>query len=100
MSFYKELDNLNLEELIEKFKGPPKDGRKYAVLYYQEVAQLIREKGLPGINFLLDYINKATVSRLRGIIFALSDPNLRYTAIKDLLISFLHDPRPMIVADA
>jgi hypothetical protein len=38
MSLYPELDDLSLDELIQRFHGHPLDGKKYVTVYYEEVA--------------------------------------------------------------
>jgi HEAT repeat protein len=100
MSFYPELDNLSLEELINYFHRSPIDGKKYATVYYQEVAQLIRTKGKKGIKFLKSQLKKATTERLRGIILALTSPPLGDSEVENLLLSYLHDRRATIIAQA
>lgn len=99
MSFYSELDNLNLEELANRFQLPPPEGESDS-LYYQEVADLIASKGKAGIDFLLDKIDDANAAQLQGIIFALSANNLENREIKGLLINYLDDENPSIVMEA
>ncbi|HLP87417.1 MAG TPA: HEAT repeat domain-containing protein [Nostocaceae cyanobacterium] len=99
MSFYSELDNLNLEELANRFQLPPPEGESDS-LYYQEVADLIASKGKAGIDFLLDKIDDANTAQLQDIIFALSANNLENREIKGLLINYLDDENPPIVMEA
>lgn len=100
MSFYLELNHLNLEELIAHFQGLPLEAEEYAVVYYQEVANLIRAKGEAGIAFLQGEIKEADTARLRGILFALSEAQVDAPEFRDLLFSYLQDERPMIVMEA
>lgn len=98
MSVYKELDNLNLEELINCWHEPSPDGKEYAASYYSEVAFLIRDQGKAGIAFLFGEISKADTERLGAIFSTL--PPLKHPALADILVRYLHDERPHIVASA
>ncbi|MBD1932668.1 MULTISPECIES: HEAT repeat domain-containing protein [Cyanophyceae] len=99
MSFYPE-NHLNLEELIAHFQSSPLEGEEYASIYYPEVALLIRQQGEAGIAFLWREIDRADTERLRAILFALTVPPLEHHTIGDRLLSYLHDERPSIVAEA
>lgn len=59
MGLYKELDNLNLEELINRWHEPSPDGEEYAASYHSEVAFLIRNQGEAGIAFLFGEISRS-----------------------------------------
>ncbi len=98
MSIYPELDNLNLDELINRWHESPIDGEEYASSYYSEVAFLIRNLGETGITFLLNEINLADTERLAAILFFL--PPLKHPTLRNILLQHLHDPRPSIVAGA
>lgn len=100
MSFYPELDHLTLKELIARFRGLPLEGEEYAVVYYQEVANLIRMKGEAGIAFLQQEITKADSPRLQAILFALTAARFYTPEFRELLLSYLQDERPMIVMEA
>lgn len=100
MSFYPELDHLNLEELIARFQDSPLGGEEYASVYYSEVALLIRQKGEAGIAFLWGEMNCADTERLRAILFALTESPVKNQALLDHLVSYLQDERPLIVAEA
>jgi hypothetical protein len=67
MSLYPEIDNLGLNELIQKWQSPPFDSEECADLYYQEVADKICMSGSEGIDFLLSFVlntdTNAEVSR-------------------------------------
>lgn len=95
---YPELDNLNLKELIDCWHKLPLDGEEYAALYYSEVASLIRSQGEAGIAFLFEEISRADTEKLGAILFFL--PPLDHPAIRDILLRYLHDERPSIVANA
>ena len=100
MSFYPELDRLNLEELVQHFRMPPSEGEDYAIAYYQEVAHLIRQKGEAGITFLQQEINRANTAQLQAILFALTETRLNDLALRNLLFSYLKDDRAIIVMEA
>lgn len=100
MSFYSELDPLNLEKLIGYFQDIPFDGEDDPFLYYSEVALLISEKGKAGISFLQSQIDKADTARLVAILFSLAEPLQEDRKFRDLLVSYLEDKRPMVVAQA
>ncbi|HLO84622.1 MAG TPA: HEAT repeat domain-containing protein [Nostocaceae cyanobacterium] len=99
MSFYPELDNLNLEELANRFQLPPPAGESEA-LYYQEIADIIANTGKAGIDFLFSKINDANTVRLQAIIFALTGAKLENSQLKSLLINYLHNQNPSIVMEA
>jgi len=100
MSFYPEIENCTLEELILWFYKEPIDGKKYADVYYQEVAYNIRLKGTEGVNFLKNFTRKANRSQLRGIIFALTNPKLNDVDLRDLLLKYMRHKSSTIVAQA
>ena len=70
MSFYSELDNLSLSELMARFHDAPLEGEEYGYTYYSEVALLIREQGEAGVEFLWNEAQQADTIRLRGILLA------------------------------
>lgn len=103
VSFYPELDNLNIEDLKKRFHLPPSAGED-VTLYYQEVAHLITSKDqVAGKNFLLKEINNANTEKLQAILFALTETPLNYPCADPdlfyLLVSYLHDERPLIVME-
>ncbi|MBD2185882.1 HEAT repeat domain-containing protein [Planktothrix sp. FACHB-1355] len=100
MSFYPELDRLNLEELIDRFRQNPPEGEEYAVVYYQELASIIAVKGKAGIDFLLRQTKETYPPRWQAILFALSQSPLDYPSVRNLLFSYLENEQPMIVAEA
>lgn len=100
MSFYPQLDNLTLQELILHFQSSPFEGEEYGDIYYQEVVILIGKKGEDGVAFLQGEIEKADTPRLRGILFALTEARLNKPEFRELLLSYLQDERPMIVMEA
>lgn len=100
MTFYPELDQLNLEELIARFEIPPPEGEEYADAYYLEVASLIGQKGEQGVAFLVEQLGKADTARLRAILSALTGAGLETPLTAEQLFSYLEDERPEIVAEA
>lgn len=100
MSFYPELDHLNLEELIARFQSSPVEGEESASVYYPEVALLIGQQGEAGIAFLREEIDRADTERLRAILFALASFQLDAPEFQTRLVSYLQDKRSLIVAEA
>lgn len=106
MSFYSELDNLSLSELIARFHGAPLEGEEYGYTYYSEVALLIRQSGSAGVEFLYpkgmiwNEAKQADTIKLRAILLALTQPRLEQPALRDWLLSLLQDKRSIIVAEA
>lgn len=98
MSIYQELDTLNLSELINCWYNPPIDGDEYAASYYSEVASAIRSQPEQGIKFLLEQVKKADTDRLGAILFFL--PPLDSSDMSNILLHYLDDERPLIVANA
>jgi HEAT repeats len=101
MSLYPELDNLNLTKLINCFHKNLSAHESDNFTYFGEVALRIRQQGKVGIDFLLEELDKANLDQLRGIILALTfPPPVEHAALRDKLLSYLCDQRPLIVADA
>jgi HEAT repeat protein len=100
MSFYPELDRLNLKELAELFRLPPPEGEDYATAYYQEIAHLIGSKGEEGITLLLDEIDRSNTAQLQAILFALSENTIEDIKLQKFLLTYLQDERPIIVMEA
>ncbi len=100
MSLYPELDNLDLDELIARFHGPPLDGEAYARAYYDEVAVRIGQQGAAGQDFLLGEIKRADADRLGAIFLAFTFVQPEPASVQDILVSHLHDSRPWVVARA
>jgi hypothetical protein len=103
MSFYPELDHLNLEQLIKRFQLPAPENED-AVLFYQEISHLIATQGETGIKFLWQEIDKANTAQLQAILFALTEIPLEHPfsqpELLKLLVNYLHDQRPLIVMEA
>ena len=99
MSVYPELDKLNLPKLIACFqKTVPED--ESDSIYFDEVALLIRQQSKAGIDFLFGELDRANLDQLRGIILALTfPPPVEHPSLRGILLSYLHDRRPLIVAD-
>ncbi len=102
MSIYPELDKLNLPELIACFQKTPPEEESETSIYFEEVALLIRQQSKAGIDFLFEEIDKTNSAiRLRAIIFALTfPPPVENSALKNIVISYLSDERPLLVAEA
>jgi hypothetical protein len=103
MSFYPELDHLNLEQLIKRFQLPAPENED-AVLFYQEVSHLIATQGETGIKFLWQQIDKANTAQLQAILFALTAKPIEHPfsqpELLKLLVNYLNDERPLIVMEA
>jgi hypothetical protein len=106
MGFYPELDHLSLDQLIDRFHGPPPDGPEYATAFYQEVASLMRQFDPQGLDTLLQELQRKNpnTERLRGMLLGLTfppptDPD-RSRSVLTCLRNYLQDERPLIVADA
>jgi HEAT repeat protein len=98
MSFYPELDQLNLEALAARFKMPAPEGEEYGAAYYSEVASLIARQGERGIAFLEEQLDKEDTARMRAILSALTEPGLEKPLGPERLVPYLADARPEIVA--
>ncbi len=105
MSFYADLDRLNLEQLIERFQQPPLEGEDTST-YYTEIAFSIVQQGNAGMDYLYqaidDYqaIDEEDTDRLRGILFALTEYAVEPEKLRFLLLNYLGDRRSLIVAEA
>jgi hypothetical protein len=100
MSLYRELEQLDLAALTDRFGKPAPEGEEYAAVYYEELASLIRRQGEKGASFLWAEINAADNPRLRAILFALTEPPNQDPRLKERLLSYLNHPEPMIIAEA
>ncbi|OUL36181.1 hypothetical protein BV372_08210 [Nostoc sp. T09] len=103
LSFYPELDNLNLEDLVQRFHLPPPEGED-AGTYYQEIAHLIKSHGQAGKDLLIKEIQNANTPQLQAILFALTETPLAHPFAEPdlfrLVVSYLKDERPLIVMEA
>jgi len=99
MTFYPDLNNFTLNQLIERFHKQPLEGEDTST-YYSEIALLISQQGEPGVEYLYKSMNSADQERLRGIIFALTESETKTEKLRKIMLSYLHDQRPMIVAEA
>lgn len=103
MSFYPELEELSLEDLINRFRAPL--GNVHSIYheevptYYAEVARMIRLQGEDGVRFLRDEVRNADTERLRAILSALAWPKLDDPTLPDVFLSHLNDQRPIIIAE-
>ncbi|MCI0526719.1 MAG: HEAT repeat domain-containing protein [Nitrospira sp.] len=99
MGIYPKLETLELEELIKSFQFPPPEGEMYAAGYYFEVAEHICQYGEKGVQFLKQQLSNPDVHRVRAALFALSG-RVSNSDTVPLLLSYLNDPRPLVVAEA
>lgn len=99
MSYYPELEDLPLAELIERWNGIPINSEEH-VLYYQEVAFLLYKTGMSGttflLRFLLDKNNQEDTDRLSSVLLFL--PESVSSCVHQNLIDYLKDSRAAIVA--
>jgi hypothetical protein len=102
MSFYPELDQLDVEALLNRWQDPLPDNYDDPDLYYQEVAYALVHSGDPGITFLKNRLNDAAIqidtSRLAATIWALGGCEQFQPALAPQLTTFLEtDPRDSIL---
>ncbi len=107
MSFYPELDDLSLKELIDRFSEPPLDGPEYATAYYQETALSIAQQGTDGAAYLLSVLEDSNLDtdRLRSALMALTQLPPEHSpteprTLRQLLSQYLSDQKPLITAEA
>jgi HEAT repeat protein len=100
MTLYRELEGLNLDDLVDRFGGPAPEGAEYADAYYQDLANLIRSRGPAGEEFLRAQLDTSDASRLRAVLFALTEPPIEDPKLVQRLHSCVRDQRPLIVAEA
>jgi hypothetical protein len=101
MGFMSELDDLSFDQLIDLFEV---SRHPEGVVYYREVALRIRRQGYVGVGFLLGRMSTTRANQLRSVFLGLTFPPLESFVLRDLLrkrlLVYLHDKRPLIVADA
>jgi hypothetical protein len=110
MAFFSELDRpMTLSRLVQLFESkdlPESIDPEESPLWYEEVAvKIIEEHGGQGLDYLLSSMPKWDEQRLRGVLlsfcFLPADTlNLKRAMLVDLLLSYLHDSRPQIIANA
>lgn len=95
------LDNLSLDELIQRFRAPAPDAEG-AALYFGELAIRIQRFGEPGLRFLLDEhpAIKRDEERLRALLLGLTYERRDDAAVREILLGYLDDARPLIIMDA
>lgn len=86
--------------LIARFQAPPPDGEEPGYVYYSDLALRIADEGKAGNEALLRFHATADDDRLRAILFALASHPAEASRIRDLLLTYLDDTRPLIVAEA
>ncbi len=101
MSFYPELENLDVEALIQKWQAPPFADTN-PDLYYQEVAYALVLSSDRGITFLQNLLNDTTIqtdtSRLAATIWALGSCEQIQPELTPQLTTFLEtEPRDYIL---
>src|SRR2546427_4463503 len=99
MGVYPELHTLGLAELVQRFFSPPPEGDAYADSYYLEVAEHLGTCEEKGGEFLRQQLSHPDGNRARAALFALS-ARAGSPETVPLLLRCLHDPRPLIVAEA
>jgi hypothetical protein len=101
MSFFPELEGLNLTQLIDQFEIP---AHPSGSLFYDEVAQRIRQHGDMGIGVLLGKMSKARMNQLRGVItwltYSLPEQVELQEWLRGKLYEYLQDRHPLIIMDA
>lgn len=100
MAVYRELLELSLPQLIDRFWEDSPDGSRYAYGYYSEVAEQIQARGSDGLTFLLTVAHGVETDRRRAILSALADSARQHALSRTLLLDSLSDSRPLVVADA
>jgi HEAT repeat protein len=100
VSFYPQLDNLTLRELIERFHGPPDDEGDSPSLWYEEIAWKLKEHGKPALDFLWSQADARDAPRRKAVLFGLSSAAPSDPKVRELLLKHLHDRRPLVVAEA
>ncbi len=96
-----ELDNLSLDDLIQRFRAPSPDPEE-AALYFGELAIRIQQYGEPSLDFLL--AERPTIEqdedRLRALLLGLTYEKRDDAAVRTILLEYLDDARPLVVMDA
>jgi len=100
----------SIDQLIQQFKSLPDDGDLYANFYYQEITDALIKSGQKGILYLKNWIEQNDqkvsdpigIARLRAALFALAQVNSGQDRewVKGLLLRYLEDERPQILAEA
>jgi HEAT repeat protein len=102
MSIYPEIDNLGLNELVQRWQSPPLDGEEYADLYYQEVADKICMSGSEGIDFLLAFVlhtdTNSEASRFSAVVLVLSKYSQKSNDFRSTLVKCLDEEQDSIVS--
>lgn len=98
---FSELDNLSYSELVDCFEGPPVDGEEYALGWYEEVADCLRESGDEGISFLFEQVETVDPVRLAAVLVVLTGPPTVVDSRLGLwLPGFLSHPEHVVVMAA
>jgi hypothetical protein len=100
----------SIDQLIQQFKSVLDDGDLYANFYYQEITDALIKSGQKGLLYLKNWIAQndpkvsapISIARLRAALFALAQVNSGQDRewIKSLLLRYLEDERPEILAEA
>jgi HEAT repeats len=104
VAFYSELEGLTLNELIERWNGPPIEPETPTV-YYQEVASLLSKQGEAAVQFMVDFLlnpdnpdNPDEIERLAAIL--IFQPETQESKLKQQLLRYLGDSRPHLAGFA
>lgn len=110
MALFSELErSMALPRLVQLFESkdlPESVDPEESSLWYEEIAvKIIEEHGEQGLDYLLSSMPKWDERRLRGVLLSLcflpvDTLNQKHAMLVDLLLSYLHDSRPLIIASA
>jgi HEAT repeat protein len=98
MSFYPELDNLSLTELISRWNNELPEEYECANTYYGELASLILDKdGSSGHDYLLSVMShELTPARIGAVLFLMPSPENPLP--KEKLLRYLHESDSYVVS--
>jgi hypothetical protein len=99
MSIFPELDDLNLEQLIERFEGVPPEGVDES-FFFEEVAVKIREQGEPGLDYLIQHYDGSDPDRKQGILLGIVYFDTDDRRVKEIVLGALHEQDPFILQAA
>ena len=99
MGSYPALRGIPLLKLISKFQSRCPDGPGYSAGYFLEVAERIGESGSDGVEFLKSQLSNPSAVKVRAAVYALA-ARTRAPETITMLLSFLGDKRPIVVAES
>jgi HEAT repeat protein len=109
MAIFPQLERQPPSQLMTAFAGNftngmnvPRDERQ---LFFDEAAIAIAASGSKGVGFLLDQATNAKSEKLHAVLVGLSFAptgvvSKRRRALREFLLAHVHDPRPLIAAEA